>query len=150
RKFWILLVTGGEIMSPSQNSNDEHKHSINKFLSESKKVMDNSNMPTYAQKLQLDSFNKLKEQLAEQDKLTDENELILTLKPKDLAPGEISVRALTTITGGFQALTDSIANTLFNQSSKKGKIPQEILDQNELIFKESKAGSFKAIIGMKQ
>lgn len=80
---------------------------------------------------------------------TQSEELEIRLETNDLPSGQIPVRTLTTVLGGLQALTDSVANTLLNQASNRGPIPQEILERNSWILKTVKAGSFIAIIDLK-
>lgn len=133
---------------------------INEKLAETISIKDAANkqlsileVPQYVKDLQMASFDKRLEDLnrekAEIESVLDKEEMVVTLHPPDLPSGQISVRALTVILGGLQNLSDSIANTLFNQPSEKGKIPQEILDQNELILRETKVGSFKAILELR-
>ena len=69
-------------------------------------------------------------------------QLEVIMYPEELPPGHIQVRTLTIILGGLQSLTDSVANTLYNQPSDRGPIPQEILDSNSWILKTVRAGSF--------
>ncbi len=69
-------------------------------------------------------------------------ELEITLQPKELPSGQIPVRTLTLVLGGLQDITDSVANTFFNQASNRGPIPQEIKDSNSWVLKNVKAGSF--------
>ncbi|MBN2983013.1 hypothetical protein [Cohnella algarum] len=75
-------------------------------------------------------------------------ELEVKVKTTGLPSGQIPVRTLTTVLGGLQSLTDSVANTLFNQPSNRGPIPQEIIERNSWILKAVKAGSFIAVIDL--
>lgn len=140
------------MISP-QDRAKEKKQQTESIIDSTKKILEKLNLPDYAKDIQLTSLYKRMEKLIKEkeeiNRTSENEELILTLHPKDLPSGKISVRSLTMILGGLQNLSDSIANTLFNQPSEKGKIPQEILDFNEIIFKESKAGSFKAVLELK-
>ena len=111
------------------------------------------NIPDYVQSLQISSLERrledLKREQKEMEKVLNKEEMILTMHPPDLPSGQIPVRTFTFVLGGLQNLSDSIANTLFNQPSEKGKIPQDILEQNEFILRETKAGSFKAVLEVK-
>jgi hypothetical protein len=133
---------------------------INEKISETKSIIGATNemlgklnLPDFAKEIQISSFqsrlDSLEMELLETERTIEIEELVLTMHPGGLPSGHISVRSLTMILGGFQNLSDSIANTLYNQPSEKGKIPQEILDFNELIFKEARAGSFKAVMELK-
>ncbi|MCR8997799.1 hypothetical protein [Brevibacillus laterosporus] len=53
----------------------------------------------------------------------------LIFHPPDLPSGQIPVRTLTLVLGGFQQVVDSVANSLYNQSSAHGPIPSEILEK---------------------
>ena len=139
-------------MSPQERANDKIKETET-IIRDTNDILDKLQLPAFAKNIQLNSLNRRLDILnAESDDIertSESEELILTLHPKDLPSGQIPVRSLTTILGGFQNLSDSIANTLYNQPSEKGKIPQEILDSNEMIFKEARAGSFKAVLELK-
>ncbi|MGP6151333.1 hypothetical protein [Priestia flexa] len=110
-------------------------------------------LPLFIQELQLSSLEKRLEDLQLEkeniERNLDKEELVLTMHPENLPSGEVSVRELTVILGGLQDLTDSIANTLYNQPSEKGKIPNEILENNTFILKATRAGSFKAVLELK-
>lgn len=118
-----------------------------------KRQLTELDIPDYVQLLQISSLDKKLQDLTKEKSRIEKNlnkeSLILSLYPPDLPSGHISVRTLTVILGGLQDLSDSIANTLFNQPSEKGKIPQEILDQNELVLRETRPGLFKAILDAK-
>ncbi|CCQ97450.1 hypothetical protein CULT_630035 [[Clostridium] ultunense Esp] len=110
-------------------------------------------LPEYLSKLEITSLqlwlDQLKrEQQAEENKSPLE-ELEIKIDDKKNPSGQISVRTLTTILADLQALTDSIANTLYNQPSNRGPIPQEIIDSNSWILKTVKAGSFIAVLHLK-
>ena len=124
------------MISP-QDRAKEKKQQTESIIDSTKKILEKLNLPDYAKDIQLTSLYKRMEKLIKEEeeinRTSDNEELILTLHPKDLPSGKISVRSLTMILGGLQNLSDSIANTLFNQPSEKGKIPQEILDFNEII-----------------
>lgn len=110
-------------------------------------------LPPYAQNLELSSLQQRLEDLTRElknaENLLDKEELVVTLHPPGLPSGQIPVRTLSLILGGLQSLSDSIANTLYNQPSVLGRIPQEILEQNSLILKEVKAGSFQVTLEAK-
>ncbi|MGZ7443480.1 hypothetical protein [Paenibacillus sp. TH7-28] len=109
-------------------------------------------LPNYISELEIGSLHQrldeLKRQAIEESKFQSE-ELEVKLETKSLPSGQIPVRTLTTVLGGLQALTDCVANTLFNQPSNRGPIPQEIIERNSWILKEVKAGSFIAVIDLK-
>ena len=75
--------------------------------------------------------------------------LEVKIESHEVPSGQVSVRTLTGILGGLQELTDSIANTILNQPSSRGPIPQEILDNNTWILRTVKAGAFIAVIDLK-
>ncbi len=133
---------------------------INKKITETKSVKDISStqlekmgIPKYVIDLQTASFEKrnddLKKEREEIESVLDKETVIVALTSPGLPPGQISLRVFSLVLGGLQDLSDSIANTLYNQPSEKGKIPQEILDQNEFILKETRAGSFEAVLELK-
>lgn len=140
------------MISPQDRSNEKIQETES-IIKDVDGILNKLDLPEFAKKIQLDSLDKklngLKKENEDIHRTSDSEELIMTMHPKELPSGQISVRSLTTILGGFQNLSDSIANTLYNQPSEKGKIPQEILDFNEMIFKEARAGSFKAVLGLK-
>lgn len=140
------------MMSPQERANEKIQETET-IIKDTNEILNKLELPDFAKEIQLNSLNRrlnnLKEECAEIQRTSESEELILTLHPRDLPSGQISVRSLTTILGGFQNLSDSIANTLYNQPSEKGKIPQDILDFNEMIFKEARAGSFKAVLELK-
>lgn len=140
------------MMSPQERSNEKIQQTET-IIKDTTEILNKLELPDFAKEIQLTSLNKrlnnLKEEYDEIQHTSDSEELILTFYPKNLPSGQISVRSLTTILGGFQNLSDSIANTLYNQPSEKGKIPQEILEFNEMIFKEARAGSFKAVLELR-
>lgn len=137
---------------PQDEINEKIKET-NSIIDIAKKELNEIGVPDYVQSLQISSLNKrlqdLTKEKEEMQSVLDKESLVLSLYPPKLPSGQISVRTLTVILGGLQNLSDSIANTLFNQPSEKGKIPQEILDQNELVLRETSAGSFKAILDAK-
>jgi hypothetical protein len=109
-------------------------------------------LPDYISELEISSLRQrlsdLKRQFNEEAAPQPE-ELEVRLETRSLPSGQIPVRTLTTVLGGLQALTDSVANTLFNQPSNRGPIPQEIIERNSWILKAVKAGSFIAVIDLK-
>lgn len=135
-----------------QNRADEKFKDTETFIKAVDEILNKLELPDFAKEIQLNSLNRradnIKEECKEVKRTSESEELILTLHPKDLPSGQISVRSLTTILAGFQNLSDSIANTLYNQPSEKGKIPQDILDFNEMIFKEARTGSFIAVLDL--
>ncbi|SMB88800.1 hypothetical protein SAMN00017405_0529 [Desulfonispora thiosulfatigenes DSM 11270] len=135
------------------NRADEKLKETETFIKEVDEILNKLELPDFAKEIQLNSLNrraeKMKKECEKVQRTSESEELILTLHPKDLPSGQISVRSLTTILGGFQDLSDSIANTLYNQPSEKGKIPQDILEFNEMIFKEARTGSFIAVLDLK-
>lgn len=136
------------------------KDRINEKIDETHKIKETAEtqltrlgVAQYVKDLQMASFDKRLEELMEQkqniERVSNREEIVVTLHPPDLPSGQISVRSLSSILGGLQNLSDSIANTLYNQPSEKGKIPQEILEQNDFILRKTEAGSFKAILELK-
>lgn len=121
-----------------------------KIIEESSRLFDDLNLPSYVRDLQLSSFNQRKTDLEQMKKemqeISNREEIELTMYPDKMLPGQIPVRTLNVILGGLQNLSDSIANTINNQPSARGLIPQDILESNTLIFKEAKAGSFKVTL----
>ncbi|WP_339321782.1 hypothetical protein [Paenibacillus sp. FSL W8-0194] len=109
-------------------------------------------LPDYISNLEIASLQQrltdLKSQINEEVRSHSE-ELEVRLETRDLPSGQIPVRTLTTVLGGLQALTDSVANTLFNQPSNRGPIPQDIIERNSWVLKTVKAGSFIAVIDLK-
>ncbi|MGI2295672.1 hypothetical protein [Paenibacillus sp. GXUN7292] len=109
-------------------------------------------LPDYISNLEIASLQQrltdLKNKFNEEVRSHSE-ELEVRLETRDLPSGQIPVRTLTTILGGLQALTDSVANTLFNQPSNRGPIPQDIIERNSWVLKTVKAGSFIAVIDLK-
>lgn len=109
-------------------------------------------LPDFISDLEISSLEQrltdLKSQINEEVR-THSEELEVRLETRDLPSGQIPVRTLTTVLGGLQALTDSVANTLFNQSSNRGPIPQDIIERNSWVLKAVKAGSFIAVIDLK-
>jgi len=91
-------------------------------------------------------LNKEKEEI---ESVINKEKVIIALAFPSLPPGQIPLRIFASVLGGFQNLSDSIANTLYNQPSEKGKIPQEILEQNEFILTETMPGSFKAVLELR-
>lgn len=140
-------------MKLPQDRMNEKIEATHNIIDTVKKQLTELDVPDYIQSLQMSSLNKRLEDLAkEEEELTSvltKESLALSLHPPNLPTGQVPVRTLTVILGGLQDLSDSIANTLFNQPSEKGKIPQEILEQNELILRETRAGSFIAVLDAK-
>lgn len=99
--------------------------------------------------LQQRLFDLEREQQNDEIEHSLSEQLEVIIYPQELPPGQISVRTLTTILGGLQSLTDSVANTLYNQPSNRGPIPQEILDSNSWILQTVRAGSFVAVLDLK-
>ncbi len=108
--------------------------------------------PDYLIDLQLSSLDQRMEDLGKKEEDIKQSfhkeEVIVTLHPESLPSGQVSVRELTLILGGLQDLTDSIANSMNNNKNERGKIPSRILDENTFILKETRAGSFKAVLEM--
>ncbi|WP_138495928.1 hypothetical protein [Paenibacillus pinistramenti] len=109
-------------------------------------------LPKFISELEIGSLqqrlDELKRQAIEESEIQAE-ELEVKMQTKSLPSGHIPIRTLTTVLGGLQALTDCVANTLFNQPSNRGPIPQEIVERNSWILKAVKAGSFIAVIDLK-
>jgi hypothetical protein len=109
-------------------------------------------LPPYVGELEISSLQQrlqdLRRQMSEIEDVVNKEEIVVTLHPPGLPSGHIPVRTLSLVLGGLQSLTDSIANTIYNQPSRSGPIPQEILEKNSLILKEVKAGSFQAILDL--
>lgn len=137
---------------PHDGINEKIKET-NTVIDMAKKELNELGIPDHVQSLQISSLNKRLQDLTKEKEdmqnVLDKESLVLSLYPPQLPSGQISIRTLTVILGGLQSLSDSIANTLFNQPSEKGKIPQEILDQNELVLRETRAGSFIAVLDAK-
>jgi hypothetical protein len=108
-------------------------------------------LPNFISDLEISSLQQRVADL-ERQKIDEEQqgheELEVVLYPQDLPSGQVLVRTLTIVLGGVQSLTDSVANTLFNQPSNRGPIPQEILERNSWILKAVKAGSFVAVLNL--
>lgn len=140
------------MMSPQDRINEQLAETSS-IKETAKKQLTKLGVPEYVRNLQMASFDKrldnLKIEKDQIESVLNKEEIVVTLHSPDLPSGQISVRSLTIILGGLQNLSDSIANTLYNQPSEKGKIPQEILEQNEFILRETKAGSFKAVLELK-
>ncbi|GED69422.1 hypothetical protein BRE01_31240 [Brevibacillus reuszeri] len=111
-----------------------------------------AHLPDYLVQFQVGSLQDrladLRSQLDEAEAVEDREEIELTFHPPGLPSGQIPVRTLTIVLGGLQTIVDSISNTLYNQPSEQGRIPADLLERNSLIFKEARAGSFKAILDL--
>lgn len=140
------------MMSP-QDWMDRKIRETESIIKDTKEQLSVLDIPDYVQSLQISSFKRrledLKKVKKEIERVSNREEMVLTMHSPNLPSGKISVRAFTSVLSGLQNLSDSIANTLFNQPSEKGKIPQDILEQNEFILRETKAGSFKAVLEVK-
>lgn len=140
------------MVSPQERINEKIQETAS-IMKEAKKQMDAYQLPDYLQELQMSSLETRMSDLQREKENIEANlnkeEVVLTMHPHGLPSGEVSVRELTLILGGLQDLTDSIANTLYNQPSEKGKIPSEILENNTFILKATRAGSFKAVLELK-
>lgn len=103
-------------------------------------------LPEYISDLEISSLQQrlmdLERQVKHETDVQSE-EIEVRLETGNLPAGQIHLRTLTTVLGGLQSLTDSVANTLLNQPSNRGPIPQEIMEQNSWILKTVKAGSFE-------
>lgn len=111
-------------------------------------------LPDFVSELEISSLQQRlvdleRKQQDDEVERSQSKQLEVIMYPKELPPGHIQVRTLTTILGGLQSLTDSVANTLYNQPSDRGPIPQEILDSNSWILKTVRAGSFVAVLDLK-
>lgn len=130
----------------------EKKKSTEEVIAKIESELDAYDVPDYVKELQLSSLQKRLEEIKKEEekikRLSDKEELVLTMKPKNLPAGQISVRDFILVIGGLQELSDSIANTIYNQPSEKGKIPANILDKTEMVLKETRAGSFQAILNI--
>lgn len=138
--------------SPKERINEKLK-ATESIISDVETELNSYELPDYLKQLQLESFEKrlseINSEKEEVDYLIGKEEMTLTMRPQDLPSGEVGLRDFTLIAGGFQELADSVANTIFNQPSEKGKIPNEVLDKNEMILKETKAGSFIAVLNIR-
>lgn len=138
------------MVSPQERIDEKIEETVS-ITKEVKKQMEVFELPDFLQDLQMSSLDQRLEDLKREipEEGGKKEEIVLTMHPKELPSGEVSVRELTLVLGGLQNLTDSIANTLYNQPSQKGKIPSEILENNTFILKATQAGSFKAVLELK-
>lgn len=138
--------------SPQERINEKIKDTEN-VIKRTNDIMTSLGLPDYLSNLQKRSLemrlSKLSEEKKEIQRVANDEEVMVTMHPPELPSGQITIRTLSKVLGGLQDLSDSIANTIFNQPSEKGKIPQEILKRNEFILTETKAGSFKAILNLR-
>lgn len=102
------------------------------------------NMEESSLKLRLEDLEREKAE----EGLAQHEEIEVAMYPHDLPSGQVTIRTLTTVLGGLQTITDSVANTLLNHASSRGPIPQDILERNSWILKSSKAGSFIAVLDL--
>lgn len=123
---------------------------IKSMLEATQLAYSHSEIPVFLQQLELSSLEQrlldLQSKLTRALKAENKEQLSITLYPPNMESGQIPVKTLSLILGGLQDLSDSVANTLYNQPSEHGRIPQEILEHNQLIWRESEAGSFKVLI----
>lgn len=134
-------------------------YNLRKHIEETKDIIEKTeqnhkalNLPDFISNLEISSLNMrifdLERDLEKEHEEQQNEQLEVKLYPKNLASGEIPVRTLVDVLGGLQDLTDSVANTLFNQPSNRGPIPQEILEGNSWILTNVKAGSFIAELSL--
>ncbi|MFP4976369.1 hypothetical protein ACE6ED_13280 [Paenibacillus sp. CN-4] len=132
------------------DSLDKQIASSSDYIAEIQRMNQALGIPDFLTKLEINSVEMRitdLERVREEECINNEfEELEVTLYPEDLPSGEVSVRSLVAVLGGVQSLTDNVANTLFNQRSNRGPIPQEIIDRNTWVLKAVKAGSFIAVI----
>ncbi|NMM54986.1 hypothetical protein [Paenibacillus aquistagni] len=109
-------------------------------------------LPDFVSNLEISSLNMrkidLERDLERESKAQQSEQLEVKLYPKNLPSGAVPVRTLVEVLGGLQDLTDSVANTLLNQPSNRGPIPQEILEGNSWVLTNVKAGSFIAELNL--
>lgn len=121
-------------------------------IESARRQYDESVVPHYLADLDVGSLEqRLRDLEREYEQITnteDREQVTIVLHPPGMEPGHIPIRSLSQILGGLQLLSDSVANTLFNQPSERGNIPQEILDYNTLIWREARAGSFEVVLDM--
>ncbi|WP_213486904.1 hypothetical protein [Thermobacillus xylanilyticus] len=135
------------------NAFDERINQIKeteKIIADCREMHKAIGLPDFLSKLEISSLEQRLIDLQQHniDEETLSEELEVKVMTTGLPSGQIPVRTLTTVLGGLQSLTDSVANTLFNQPSNRGKIPQEIIERNSWILKAVKAGSFIAVINL--
>ncbi|MGN7169285.1 hypothetical protein ACTHSJ_25810 [Paenibacillus cellulositrophicus] len=133
------------------NAFDELIHKTNEIIEMSKENYEAAGIPDYLIEMEQSSLRLRMEDLKkqkEQEDLFRHEELEVAMYPQDLPSGQVSIRTLTTVLGGLQTITDSVANTLLNQASSRGPIPQNILERNSWVLRATKAGSFIAVLDL--
>ena len=122
------------------------------IIESTRKQYAESDIPSFLADLELSSLEQRLIDLEREyyDIISTEGfeKLTVKLHPPGMLPGQIPIRTLSPVLGGLQTLAESVANTLYNQPSERGTIPQEILDQSTLIWREERAGSFEVILDM--
>lgn len=150
-RFYLILEVN-ILSSPLELIEDQILETIS-MMEVSKKELEDLGIKPSIIEIQLNSLRKRLESLEREKRqiedFIDKDEIIITIMPSDLPSGQVSLRDFSLVTGGLQSISDSIANTHSNQPSSQGKIPNRVLQQNQLILKETLAGSFKAILEIK-
>lgn len=75
--------------------------------------------------------------------------IALEIFPVDMLRTEVSLRSMSRLAGSFQDAIDSLAQEDVGRATKRGVIPDEILQDSELVFTEALAASFVMILAPK-
>lgn len=87
-------------------------------------------------------LNNLKSQKKALEEAYLKESVKLVISGENVSKGKISTRVLVAVLDGFQAVADSIANSLINEPTSSGKIPSNILQQTDLELVNIFEGSF--------
>lgn len=116
---------------------EETENTITKALQISDSVLREMTLSETRRRLQ--QLYKKRTQL--ENSLSKE-QISLRIYGDNVESGKVSTRILLTTLGGFQKLTDSIANAILHTPTQKGKIPQSVLDLTNFQVTGVFAGSF--------
>ncbi|MCY0905801.1 DUF6575 domain-containing protein [Arthrobacter sp. H14-L1] len=75
--------------------------------------------------------------------------IALEIFPVDMLRTEVSLRSMSRLAGSFQDTVDSLAQEERGRPTARGLIPEEILQESELVFTGAQAASFVMVLAPK-
>lgn len=76
--------------------------------------------------------------------------IALEVFPVDTLRTEVSLRSMSRLSGSFQDAIDSLAQEELGRATNRGVIPEEIIQESELVFTEALAASFVMVLAPKK
>lgn len=76
--------------------------------------------------------------------------IALEVFPVEMLRTEVSLRSMSRLSGSFQDAIDSLAQEELGRATARGVIPEEIIQESELVFTEALAASFVMVLAPKK